>query len=135
LLSKKHRIIIKTTASPYFLKLLPKSIDFNLKPKFGIMARFYQKICFIRILQMAPCDVIVMIKWNHQKISNYLLVICSKNCKDWWKLMQLYLMQIGPVFWNTLIISEPNRVFWTEPNSFQTESEFFQNTEPKPNRD
>jgi len=41
---------------------------------------------FLRILQMAKRDVIVMIKWNHQKISNYLLVICSKNCKDWWKI-------------------------------------------------
>ena len=38
---------------------------------------------------MASRDVIVMIKWNHQKISNYLLDE---------KFTQLYLMKIGPVF-------------------------------------
>ena len=41
---------------------------------------------------MASRDVIVMIKWNHQKISNYLLDE---------KFTQLYLMKIGPVFFGT----------------------------------
>jgi len=54
---------------------------------------------------MGPRDVIVMIKWNHLKISNYtyLLVICSKNCKDWWKINAVILDESWSGFFRTYL--------------------------------
>ena len=49
---------------------------------------------------MAPRDVIVKIKWNHQKIPNNIISLryVPKIVKIDEKLTQLYLIKIGPVF-------------------------------------